>query len=129
MQKPTVLILHDFYIRLVDVRVLIKGLFSSIPNQECSLLFQGFKYIANTGTEEHDIYNGPTEMDFKKQHAGYQAAYVRLSACESAKLNPLTYVGDLERRNYSDLSQSEPMIKSLLGAADSEVIRPFLQGE
>ena len=51
-------------------------------------LFQELEYITNKGAEVHDPYNGLTDVGFEEQHAGYRAAYERLSACELANQIP-----------------------------------------
>jgi hypothetical protein len=65
--------------------------FSFIPGRDIhriAQLFQEPKYITNKGAEAHDPYNGLTDMGFEEQHAGYRAAYERLSACESTNQIP-----------------------------------------
>jgi hypothetical protein len=49
----------------------------------------------------HNAYDRLTDMDFKGQHAGYEAAYGRLAASESAKSDFLTYMVDPKCRSCS----------------------------
>jgi exportin-2 (importin alpha re-exporter) len=93
-------------------------------------LFQEPKYIDKKGAEAHDPHNGLTDIDFEEQNAGYQAAYSRLAASESATSDPVAYVSDPKEflaQELLRLSKSEPRVKSLLGAADPQVTGPFLQ--
>ncbi|KIM79693.1 hypothetical protein PILCRDRAFT_791278, partial [Piloderma croceum F 1598] len=87
-------------------------------------LFQEPKYIDKKGAEAHDPHNGLTDVDFEEQNAGYQAAYSRLAASESATSDPVAYVSDPKEflaQELLRLSKSEPRVKSLLGAADPQV--------
>jgi exportin-2 (importin alpha re-exporter) len=69
-------------------------------------------------------------VDYEEQNAGYQAAYSRLAASESAASDPVAYVGDPKEflaQELVRLSKSDPRIKSLLAASDPAVTGPFLQ--
>ena len=92
-------------------------------------LFQEPKYIDSKG-EGQNPHNGLTEIDFEEQNAGYQAAYSRLAASESAPSDPVAYVADPKEylaQELLRLSKSDPRVKSLLGGADPKVTSPFLQ--
>lgn len=69
-------------------------------------------------------------MDYDEQTAGYQAAYSRLAASESASADPVAYVRDSREylgQELGRLSKSDPRVKSLLDAADQGIIGPFIK--
>jgi exportin-2 (importin alpha re-exporter) len=84
-------------------------------------LFQEPKYIENKDAETNDPYYGLTSVDYEEQNAGYQAAYSRLAASESAPSDPVAYVADPKEflaQELIRLSKSDPRVKSLLPASD-----------
>ena len=93
-------------------------------------LFQEPKYHENKDADANDPYYGLTAVDYEEQNAGYQAAYSRLAASESAASDPVAYVGDPKEfltQELVRLSKSDPRIKSLLAASDPAITGPFLQ--
>jgi exportin-2 (importin alpha re-exporter) len=129
MQEPNV---HTWYDFRVYEPLILYIFVSTRPGMFTALvkLFQEPKYIDKKGAEAHDPHNGLTDIDFEEQNAGYQAAYSRLAASESATSDPVAYVSDPKEflaQELLRLSKSEPRVKSLLGAADPQVTGPFLQ--
>lgn len=91
-------------------------------------LFQEPKYFKDI--EGNDPDDTLTEVDFEEQNAGYQAAYSRLAASESLPSDPVAYVGDPKEflvQEIVRISKSDARVKSLLGAADRNLVDPFLQ--
>jgi exportin-2 (importin alpha re-exporter) len=71
-----------------------------------------------------------TEIDYEEQTAGYQAAYSRLAASESAAVDPVAYVGDVQAYLGQELvraSRADGRIKELLQAGSPEVVSQFVQ--
>ena len=92
--------------------------------------FQEPKYFNGKEAEPQDPYFGLTDVDHEEQNAGYQAAYSRLAASESAPADPVAYVGNLKEflvQELVRLSKSDPRVKSLLSATNLAVVGPFLQ--
>ena len=90
-------------------------------------LFQGPKYV---DTKAADTTDALTAVDYEEQNAGYQAAYSRLAASESAPSDPVAYVGNTKDYLAQELvrvSKLDPRVKSLLGASDPKVTGPFLR--
>jgi len=100
-------------IQLKDHKVVVVGLTriltqSDLMMQEPSIhtwpwmftallkLFPEPKYFKGKEAESQDPYFGLTDVDYEDQNAGYQAAYSRLTASESAPADPVAYVGNLK---------------------------------
>ena len=57
-------------------------------------LFANPQHLAKKSAGEEDPDAGLTAIDHEEQNAGYQAAYSRLAASESAVVDPVGYVSD-----------------------------------
>ncbi|KAF8839712.1 Cse1-domain-containing protein [Paxillus ammoniavirescens] len=80
-------------------------------------------------TSEDDTSTGLTAIDYEEQTAGYQAAYSRLAASESAPVDPVTYVKDPREFLGRALGKMDkPTLRTLVGRCDQSVVGPFLQG-
>ncbi|KIM38838.1 hypothetical protein M413DRAFT_75629 [Hebeloma cylindrosporum] len=83
-------------------------------------LFSEPQYFANK-TEEGDEA-GMTSIDFEEQTAGYQAAYSRLAASETAEADPVAYVQNPLQFFQQELGKLSgkhgPQVKALVGAAE-----------
>lgn len=55
-------------------------------------LFKDPQYLKKDNEDDPDA--GLTIIDHEEQNAGYQAAYSRLAASESAPVDPVAHVGD-----------------------------------
>ncbi|KAF8867606.1 CAS/CSE protein [Infundibulicybe gibba] len=76
-----------------------------------------------------DPHAGLTEIDYEEQTAGYQAAYSRLAASESAEADPVAYVQDPQQylgQQLVELAKGGAPVKNLVSAADPAV-GPFVQ--
>lgn len=81
-------------------------------------------------TESEDPDEVLRSLDFEEQGAGYQAAYSKLAASETAVEDPVAYIGDTRDFVGGQLSASvkrDPRIRELLKMADSPVVISFLQ--
>lgn len=88
-------------------------------------LFSEPQYL---GSKE-EAASGLTEIDYEEQSAGYQAAYSRLAASESAPVDPVAYVGDVRAFLGRGLARLER--ESLVGfvrACEDDGVRVFLEG-
>ncbi|KAG1763112.1 CAS/CSE protein [Suillus occidentalis] len=88
-------------------------------------LFSEPQYLSKTKDEEQST--GITEIDFEEQTAGYQAAYSRLAAADSAPVDPVAYVRDPQDFLGQALVKADPRVKVLLAAGDEKVVQPFVQ--
>jgi len=91
-------------------------------------LFREPQYLKSKSDEDADV--GFTEIDYEEQTAGYQAAYSRLAASESAEVDPVANVRDPQEflgQELVKLSKSSPQVKTLLEAGDPTVVGPFVQ--
>ena len=92
-------------------------------------LFSEPQYLTKDKAEvEQDPDAGLTIVDHEEQNAGYQAAYSRLAASETAAVDPVAYVSDprdVLGPHLVRLLQENPSIKTQL-AADASVA-PLLQ--
>ncbi|THH15070.1 hypothetical protein EW146_g5342 [Bondarzewia mesenterica] len=94
-----------------------------------ALLFSEPKHLATKSTEDADA--GLTTIDLEEQSAGYQAAYTRLAAAESAPRDPVAHVGDVREfvgRELSRLAGADRRVRGWVEAADKDVVPSFLQG-
>jgi exportin-2 (importin alpha re-exporter) len=88
-------------------------------------LFSEPQYLSKSKDEEQST--GLTEIDFEEQTAGYQAAYSRLAAAESAPVDPVAYVRDPRDFLGQALVKADPRVKGVLAAGDAAVVQPFVQ--
>lgn len=93
-------------------------------------LFQEPQYLTSKPTGD-DANAGLTEIDYEEQTAGYQAAYSRLAASESAAVDPVAYVRDPKEFLGTELTRvskaNGQQLKALIQAGDPEVVGPFVQ--
>ncbi|KAJ7281661.1 CAS/CSE protein [Mycena rebaudengoi] len=105
------------------------GTFTSLVQLLRSQYLAGATSAARTGDDASNSV-GNTEVDQEEQSAGYQAAYSRLAASESAEADPVGYVRDAEEYLRSELGQLRgrygPQLQALLSAADANIVGPFL---
>ena len=92
-------------------------------------LFSEPQYL---GSQERDASSsgGLTEIDYEEQSAGYQAAYSRLAASESAPVDPVGYVGDVKAflgRGLAVLDK-EMLVGFVRGCSEEDVVRVFSEG-
>ena len=83
-----------------------------------------------TKKEDEDPDAGITQVDYEEQTAGYQAAYSRLAAAETAPVDPVAHVKDLKAfvgQELAGLSSKAPNVKEMLGRTDAGVTGPFVQ--
>ncbi|KIK96918.1 hypothetical protein PAXRUDRAFT_825478 [Paxillus rubicundulus Ve08.2h10] len=80
-------------------------------------------------TSEDDTSTGLTAIDYEELTAGYQAAYSRLAASESAPVDPVAYVKDPREFLGRALGKMDkPTLRTLVGRCEQGVVGPFLQG-
>ncbi|KAE9399137.1 Cse1-domain-containing protein [Gymnopus androsaceus JB14] len=96
-------------------------------------LFSEPQYLTKTSgtTDEGDaLVAAITEIDFEEQTAGYQAAYSRLAASESAEVDPVAYVHDpqvfLGEQVVEFSRRQGGVLKQLLARGNPGVIQPFV---
>jgi len=65
-------------------------------------------------TKAHDPYNELADVDFEEQRTGYQTAYLRFVASESAISDPLRYIEDPKRRSHSDCRSRSQALRACL---------------
>ncbi|KAJ6581319.1 CAS/CSE protein [Mycena capillaripes] len=84
---------------------------------------------ASSKTADDTASIGLTEIDQEEQAAGYQAAYSRLAASETAETDPASYVRDPEEYLRNELREMRgrngQQLQALLSAADASVVGPF----
>ncbi|KAF9242294.1 armadillo-type protein [Melanogaster broomeanus] len=91
-------------------------------------LFNEPQYLKGT-TSGDDTSTGLTAIDYEEETAGYQAAYSRLAASETALVDPVAYVKDPREFLGSALGKvDKAMLGNLLGRCNQGVVGPFLQG-
>ncbi|EGN91830.1 hypothetical protein SERLA73DRAFT_100047 [Serpula lacrymans var. lacrymans S7.3] len=88
-------------------------------------LFNEPQYLTKATEEEQDV--GLTSIDFEEQTVGYQAAYSRLAASETAPADPVAYVKDPKEFLGQALVKADPKVKSLLLVGDASSVQPFVQ--
>ncbi|ESK86419.1 importin-alpha export [Moniliophthora roreri MCA 2997] len=85
---------------------------------------------SSSGTDD-DAFVAMTAIDEEEQSAGYQAAYSRLAAAESADLDPFGYVSDPEKFLGEEMvgfsKQQGGKLRVLLGQCDPQVVGPVIQ--
>jgi exportin-2 (importin alpha re-exporter) len=89
-------------------------------------LFQEPQFLTDTSTNNSTV--GITEVDYEEATAGYQAAYSRLAASETAPVDPVAYVRDPRayvQQQLQRASQADPRVKTLIAGADRDVIHTF----
>jgi exportin-2 (importin alpha re-exporter) len=89
-------------------------------------LFQEPQFLTDTSSNNSTV--GITEIDYEEATAGYQAAYSRLAASESGPVDPVAYVRDPRayvRQQLQRASQADPRVKTLIAAADQDVVDTF----
>jgi exportin-2 (importin alpha re-exporter) len=91
-------------------------------------LFQEPQHLESRGTDE-SVQTGLTEIDYEEQTAGYQAAYSRLAASESAAADPVAYVREPRDFLIQEIARragtNGPQLKQMLEAT-GDVGRPYL---
>jgi len=84
---------------------------------------------ASTATADDTTSVGLTDIDQEEQTAGYQAAYSRLAASETAEADPVSYVRDPEEFLRNELREMRgrngQQLQTLLAATDASVVGPF----
>ena len=71
-----------------------------------------------------------TDIDYEEQSAGYQAAYSRLAAAETAPVDPAAHVGDVLAfvgQEFAALAQRDARVKAWVAGTDARVSAPFVQ--
>ncbi|KAI6026014.1 CAS/CSE protein [Pisolithus marmoratus] len=89
-------------------------------------LFNEPQYLTKTSTQDEATTTGLTEIDYEEQTAGYQAAYSRLAAAESATIDPVAYVKD--PKEFLGRALSRTRVGTLIAACDPGTAQPFVQG-
>ncbi|KAI0648900.1 Cse1-domain-containing protein [Trametes meyenii] len=90
-----------------------------------------FKEVSLSKKEENDPDAGLTQIDYEEQSAGYQAAYSRLAAAESAPVDPVAQVKDLKAfiaQELAALSRRNPSVRAWVTATDPAVTQSFVIG-
>ncbi|KAJ7043405.1 CAS/CSE protein [Mycena alexandri] len=86
---------------------------------------------ASTRTGDDTTSVGLTDVDQEEQAAGYQAAYSRLAASETAEADPIAYVREPEEFLRSELQEMRgrngQQLQTLLAAVDPSLVAPFVQ--
>ncbi|KAJ4491703.1 CAS/CSE protein [Lentinula lateritia] len=100
-------------------------------------LFSEPQYLSQSKTTEDEGFSGITEIDHEEQTAGYQAAYSRLAASESAEseIDPVAYVSDPQQFLGEQLvafgrtggRTGASSLQQLLSKGDPAVIQPFVR--
>lgn len=94
-------------------------------------LFSEPQHFTNAKAND-DPHAGLTEIDYEEQTAGYQAAYSRLAASESAEVDPVGYVQDPQQFlgqalvAFSNAVGSQ-QAKDMIAAGNQSTVGPFLQ--
>ena len=91
-------------------------------------LFSEPQHLQKSKTDD-DPDAGITEIDYEEQTAGYQAAYSRLAAAESAPVDPVAAVTSLPAyvgQELAQLRQREPRVAAWVAATDASVTGPFV---
>lgn len=111
-QVPTMLVKDRKLVAVGMIRMLTQ---SGIMLQEPSVqawtpsfftlrqLFENPQHMAKDKEEDPDA--GLTVIDYEEQNAGYQAAYSRLAASESVRVDPVAYIGDPKDLWNSELTK------------------------
>ena len=123
LQEPSVRAwyasLFFYSIRDLFSRELIVSIFRSATYSCLGKLFSEPQYFANNTDEAGEA--GMTAIDFEEQTAGYQAAYSRLAASETAEADPVAYVQNplqFFQQELEKLSGNHgPQVKALIAAA------------
>ncbi|KIJ59904.1 hypothetical protein HYDPIDRAFT_99775 [Hydnomerulius pinastri MD-312] len=90
-------------------------------------LFAEPQYLKSSTSD--DASTGLTEIDYEEQTAGYQAAYSRLAASESAPEDPVGYVKDPRELLGRKLSaMGTGVVGGLVAGCEQGVVQPFLAG-
>lgn len=102
---------------------------SSIHDSHQTLLRLSRPLQITHSTTDADTGAIVTQIDFKEQASGYQAAYSKLSASESAPFDPVGYVAD--PRAYlvdglNKLNREVSGFRGVLARCDAGVCGPFL---
>ncbi|KAH7929305.1 Cse1-domain-containing protein [Leucogyrophana mollusca] len=84
-------------------------------------LFNEPQYLTKSTDEAADASAGLTEIDYEEQTAGYQAAYSRLAASESAPVDPVAYVRDPREFLSAALGKGDHRVKSLVAMCGADV--------
>ena len=95
--------------------------------QALAKLFQTEQQLSKTADTDPDA--GLTQVDWEEQTAGYQAAYSRLAAAESAPVDPVAAVTSLPAyvgQELAQLRQREPRVAAWVAATDASVTGPFV---
>ena len=91
-------------------------------------LFSEPQYLASKEGESTGG-TGVTEIDYEEQTAGYQAAYSRLAASESAPVDPVGYVTDVRAFLGRRLGMMDKgVLVGMGGGVQEEGARVFLEG-
>ncbi|TDL23186.1 Cse1-domain-containing protein [Rickenella mellea] len=83
--------------------------------------------VSLQGSDDADV--ALTVIDFEEQTAGYQAAYSKLAASETAQDDPLAYVADTKEYIAQELGralQSDQRLGSLVKMSVQTHVKPFL---
>ncbi|KAG6331701.1 hypothetical protein ID866_7388 [Astraeus odoratus] len=87
-------------------------------------LFNEPQYLSKSSTDD-TATTGLTEIDYEEQTAGYQAAYSRLAAAETAPVDPVAYVKD--PKAFLGQALSRTRVGTLVAACDPTA-QSFVQG-
>jgi exportin-2 (importin alpha re-exporter) len=84
-----------------------------------------------TGPKEDDPDAGITSIDYEEQTTGYQVAYSKLAASETARPDPVAYAGDTKQYLFKQLAEAVrsggDTWRSLISQCDPSLARPFVQ--
>lgn len=89
------------------------------------MLFSEPQHLTKDKLDDPDA--GLTAVDYEEQTAGYQAAYSRLAASETAAVDPVAYVRDPRDflgQELGRLAKADPRVRTLLA---EQLIAPFVQ--
>lgn len=92
-------------------------------------LFRVGQQLSKKDDEDPDA--GLTQIDYEEQTAGYQAAYSRLAAAETAPVDPVAHVRDLPAfvgQEFAGLSGRFPDVAGWVVQTDANLTGTFLQG-
>ncbi|KAL1949825.1 hypothetical protein VTO73DRAFT_8706 [Trametes versicolor] len=104
--------------------------------QSCPPTFEALVKLFRVGQQlskkdDEDPDAGLTQIDYEEQTAGYQAAYSRLAAAETAPVDPVAHVRDLPAfvgQEFAGLSGRFPDVAGWVGQTDASLTGTFLQG-
>ena len=74
---------------------------------------------------------GETAIDLEEREAGYQAAYSRLATADTAPVDPVAHVSDVQAfvgTQFTQLANADPArVRALVASADQGVVGNFVR--